>query len=121
MTTTLESSSRFGFSLKRSGAHGFRTMMLDTIEELEALMAYVDNQEPNCFSSVTLQSVAQNINATWTKSSHLNGRVRKIYSSVHPSAGSVPYALLLGYLVRGRINDYHLILDEKRKARIEES
>jgi hypothetical protein len=85
--------------------------------ELEALMAYVDSQEPGRFSSVTLQSMAQNINATWTKSGSLNGQERKISSRAHPYAGSVAYALILGYLPRKRINEHYLTLDEKRGVR----
>ena len=83
----------------------------------EALEEFFDRQEPDRFSAATCKSMAQNINPTWIKSGDLNGRVRKIRSRAHPSAGSVAYALHLGYLVGERINDYHLTMDEKRGVR----
>lgn len=52
---------------------------------------------PDRFSPATLKSVAQNINATLTQSGHLSGRVRKLREQARPTAGSVAYALLLGY------------------------
>jgi hypothetical protein len=64
-----------------------------------ALEAYIDELEPGRFSKATLQSTAQNMNATWTKSGHLSGRVRKVRSQVTPTPGAVSYALLLGYLI----------------------
>ena len=64
----------------------------------ESLEAFVDAQEPGRFSVATLKSTAQNINSTWTKAGHVLGRARKIRSRANPTAGSVSYALLLGYL-----------------------
>lgn len=64
----------------------------------ESLEAFIDAQSPGRFSKATLKSTAQNINATWTQSGHLNGRARKIRAQAHPSAGSVSYALFLAYL-----------------------
>ena len=64
----------------------------------ESLEEFVDNQEPGRFSKATLKSTAQNINSTWTKSGHLCGRVRKVRTRAIPTAGSVSYTLLLGYL-----------------------
>lgn len=52
---------------------------------------------PDRFSPATLKSIAQNINATLTQSGHLSGRVRKVRQQAAPTAGSVAYALLLGY------------------------
>jgi len=69
-----------------------------TIVTRESLEAFLDAQSPGRFSKATLKSTAQNINATWTQSGHLNGRVRKTRAQAHPSAGSVSYALFLGYL-----------------------
>lgn len=68
-----------------------------------SLEEIVDKIEPGRFSKATLKSIAQNINSTWTKSGHLVGRSRKIRTQAIPTAGSVSYALLLGYLtgVRG--------------------
>ena len=45
---------------------------------------------------------AQNINATWTKSGHLKGRVKKTRSQPKATCGSMSYALLLGYLQGAR-------------------
>ena len=82
----------------------------------ETLEALIDSQEPGRFSEATLKSTAQNINSTWTKSGHLYGRARKVRSRANPSAGSVSYALLLGYLtgVRGQSlfhTEYTKVLD----------
>lgn len=82
----------------------------------ESLEAFIDAQEPGRFSKATLKSTAQNINSTWTKSGHLSGRVRKVRSRANPTAGSVSYALLLGYLtgVRGQAlfqTEYTKLLD----------
>lgn len=70
----------------------------------ESLEDFIDAKEPGRFSKATLKSTAQNINSTWTKSGHLYGRARKVRSRANPTAGSVSYALLLGYLtgVRGQ-------------------
>lgn len=81
-----------------------------------SLEEFIDNQEPGRFSKATLKSTAQNINSTWTKSGHLVGRARKVRSRANPTAGSVSYALLLGYLsgVRGQAlfeTEYTKLLD----------
>ena len=68
----------------------------------ESLEEFIDNQEPGRFSKATLKSTAQNINSTWTKSGHLYGRARKVRTRANPTAGSVSYALLLGYLTGAR-------------------
>lgn len=72
---------------------------------LSMTMEYVDALEPGRFSAGTLKSTCQNINASWTKSGHLEGRARKIRVNRNPSAGSTAYALLLGYLqgIRGAL------------------
>jgi hypothetical protein len=69
----------------------------------EELEQFIDAPEPNRFSQATLRSTARNINATWTKSGHLTGRAKKIRTQAIPTAGSISYALLLGYLtgIRG--------------------
>ena len=82
----------------------------------ESLEEFIDAQEPGRFSKATLKSTAQNINSTWTKSGHLYGRARKVRSRANPTAGSVSYALLLGYLtgVRGQSlfqTEYTKLLD----------
>ena len=68
----------------------------------ESLETYIDNREPGRFSKATLKSTAQNINATWTQSGHLTGRVRKIRCRPVPTSGAVSYALLLGYVTGAR-------------------
>lgn len=68
----------------------------------EALEDFIDDQEPGRFSKATLKSTAQNINATWTKSGHLTGRVKKTRSRPKATCGSIAYALLLGYLEGAR-------------------
>lgn len=68
----------------------------------KALEDYLDCQEPGRFSKATLKSTAQNINSTWTKSGHLRGRQHKLRARATPSAASVAYALLLGYLTGAR-------------------
>ena len=82
----------------------------------ESLEEFIDAQEPGRFSKATLKSTAQNINSTWTKSGHVFGRSRKVRSRAIPTAGSVSYALLLGYLtgVRGQSlfqTEYAKLLD----------
>jgi hypothetical protein len=80
------------------------------------LEEFILNQLPDRFSNTTLKSTAQNINATWTKSGHINGRSRKIRSRAVATPGSVSFALLLGYLtgVRGEAlfqTEYVALLD----------
>lgn len=82
----------------------------------ESLEQFIDDQEPGRFSSATLKSTAQNVNSTWTKSGHLDGRAIKTRVRANPTAGSVSYALFLGYLsgVRGQMlfrTEYTKLLD----------
>ena len=90
----------------------------------ESLEEFIDSQEPGRFSKATLTSTAQNINSTWTKSGHLLGRARKVRTQANPTAGSVSYALLLGYLtgVRGQAlfqSEYIKLLDRTFDKAIE--
>ena len=68
----------------------------------ESLEEFIDNLEPGRFSKATLKSTAQNINSTWTQSGHLIGKVRKTRSQATATAGTVAYALLIGYLTGAR-------------------
>lgn len=68
----------------------------------EAMEEWINSKDPGRFSEATLKSTAQNVNATWTKSGHLEGHVKKIRTRAKPTAGSVSYALLLGYLTGER-------------------
>lgn len=90
----------------------------DSLEEL------IDNIEPGRFSKATLRSTAQNINSTFTKSGHLHGRNIKIRNRAKPTAGSVSYALFLGYLtgIRGESlfrTEYMQLLDSTFERAIE--
>ncbi len=80
------------------------------------LEAFMELKAPSRFSKATLKSLAQNINATWTKSGHLKGRVKKVRTRVNPTPGAVSYALFLGYLkgLRGQFlfqSEYARLLD----------
>jgi hypothetical protein len=68
----------------------------------ESIEKLIEDTYPERFSRNTLKSTAQNINSTWTKSGHLSGRLRKVRSTAAASAGSVSYALMLGYLTGAR-------------------
>jgi hypothetical protein len=65
----------------------------------EVLEEYIYKKEPSRFSEVSLKSVVRNLSATWTKSGHLVEKATKIRSRALATAGSVSYALFLGYLV----------------------
>ena len=69
----------------------------------KALEDYIEDKQPGRFSKGTLTSTSQNINSTWTKSGHLQGRAKKIRAQANPTPGAVAYALFIGYLygVRG--------------------
>ena len=82
----------------RSTAQFILAQPTGTVVTRESLEHYIESREPGRFSAATLKSTAQNINSTWTQSGHLVGRVKKMRSSATPTAGSVSYALLLGYL-----------------------
>ncbi|NBB80451.1 MAG: hypothetical protein GVY36_13585 [Verrucomicrobia bacterium] len=58
---------------------------------------------PDRFSPASLKSIAQNLNSSWTKTGHLQGRVKKIRAKAKPTPASTAFALYLGYLngVRG--------------------
>ncbi len=82
----------------------------------EKLEAFIELKDPGRFSKATLKSLAQNINATWTKSGHLKGRVKKVRTRVSPTPGAASYALFLGYLkgLRGQFlfqSEYARLLD----------
>ncbi|MCP4578933.1 MAG: hypothetical protein GY846_21875 [Deltaproteobacteria bacterium] len=103
-------------SILRSSASFIQDYSFGQIVTREALEGFIDNQEPGRFSKATLKSTAQNINASWTKSGHLQGRVKKIRSQPKATPGSVSYALLLGYLngIRGESifkTEYAKLLD----------
>lgn len=63
----------------------------------EFVESTIEARNPGRFSPATRKSVAQNINSTLTQSGHLGGRVKKTRTQAEPTAGSVAYALLLGF------------------------
>jgi hypothetical protein len=63
----------------------------------EAVEAKLEQLHPRRFSVATLKSVAQNINSSLTQAGHLQGRANKTRVSANATAGSVAFALLLGY------------------------
>lgn len=94
------------------------------IVEKKTLEKFIGERNPERFSPSTLGAISRNINATWTQSGHLTGRVKKNRSLVHPSPGNVSYALLLGFLsgVRGESlfhTEYSQILDRPIEKLIE--
>lgn len=68
----------------------------------ESMEVFLDTLDPGRYSPGKLASNAKNLNSTWTQSGHLAGRVRKIRRRSEATAGSVAYALLLGYLTGNR-------------------
>lgn len=80
------------------------------------LETFIDDLEPGRFSKATLQSTAQNIVSSWTKSGHLQGKAKKVRSKAKATSGVVSYALFLGYLngIRGEElfhSEYAKLLD----------
>lgn len=85
---------------------------------------FIEAIEPGRFSKVTITSMAQNINSSWTKSGHLSGRTKKIRIRANPTPASVAYALYLGYLhgIRGPQlfeTDFVKMMDCSREKAIE--
>lgn len=59
---------------------------------------YIEKKEDGRFSKATLESSVRNVLASLSKTGHISGRVNKIRSRAKATAGSVSYALFLGYL-----------------------
>ena len=70
--------------------------------EKQIFQEFINKKFPNRFGEKMLQSLIRNLLSSWTQSGHLSGRVNKVRTRVVPSAGSVSYALLLGYLSENR-------------------
>lgn len=77
----------------------FKVGQLVTRQKMEE---FIESRAPERFSPATLKSVAQNVNASLTKSGHLKGKVKKYRTRAMATAGAVAYALLLGYLTGAR-------------------
>ena len=90
----------------------------------EALEDFIEARDPGRFRRTTLKSTAQNINATWTQSGHLKGRVKKVRVRAYATPGAAAYALFLGYLrgARGGAlfrTEYARLLDCPQECAIE--
>lgn len=90
----------------------------------EETQVFFERTLPGRFSPATLKSVAQNINGTWTRSGHLNGKVKKVRVKPPVTAAAAAYALLLAYLRGGRgmnlfASKYVKLLDCGRERAIE--
>ncbi|MDF7800007.1 hypothetical protein P4C99_11080 [Pontiellaceae bacterium B1224] len=82
----------------------------------DKLEEFIERMYPDRFSDVMRASLGRNLRSSWTQSGHLTGHRNKVRTRVTPSAGSVSYALLLGYLsgIRGESlfqSDYTKLLD----------
>ncbi|WP_293815459.1 hypothetical protein, partial [Thiolapillus sp.] len=85
-------------SILRATAPFILDLPVGTTIEREATEEFIESVMPERFSKATLKSTAQNINGTWTRSGHLQGRTRKQRTLVEATVGSISYALLLSYL-----------------------
>jgi len=86
----------------RMSAPFFLKLKEGVIVRRETLEDYLDEKSSGRFSKNTLKSTAQNLSATWTKSGHLAGKVKKVRSRAESTPGAASYALLLGYLAGAR-------------------
>jgi len=65
---------------------------------IEILENNIQKQHPNRYSTVTLHSVARNIVSSWKQAGFILGKVKNIRTQPNIGFGTVPFALLLGYL-----------------------
>lgn len=79
-----------------------RTLEINTEVKKKAIEQLIEEMEPSRFSESTLQSMARNILASWTKSGHLKGRREKIRVQAKATPATVAYAIYLGYLTGER-------------------
>ena len=89
-------------TLLRASAKYILPLTEGSLVTRESMELFLDNLAPGRYSPGKLASNAKNLNSTWTQSGHLAGRVRKIRQRPEATAGSVAYALLLGYLTSAR-------------------
>ena len=90
----------------------------------ETMVDFINQIEPERFSKITTESIAKNLNSTWTKSGHLQGRTKKVRSKANATPAAVGYALYISYLqgVRGTElfeTDYLKMLDCSKEKAIE--
>jgi hypothetical protein len=89
-------------SILRSTAEYILAAPEGAVVTRESVEQLIEDKYPGRFSKATLKSTAQNTNSSWTQAGHLSGRARKVRSRAEPGAGSVSYALFLGYLTGAR-------------------
>jgi hypothetical protein len=77
-------------------------MIMNTIEgqvlDKGNLQLLFQNEYEDRYTPSMLNSLLQNIAASWTQSGHLQGRIKKYRMRVNPTPATVSYALSLGYL-----------------------
>jgi len=71
----------------------------------ERMEEHLEQGFPGRFSKAMKQSLAQNVNTTWTACGHLTGRSHKTRAVPHPGWAAATYAMFVGYLLglRGEI------------------
>jgi hypothetical protein len=111
-------------AILRSSAPFIQNFVEEASVSRQAMEEYIDGKDPHRFSKATLKSTAQNLNATWTQSGHLKGRVKKTRTIAKATPGSVAYALFLGYLCGNRgeallTTEYAKLLDCSEDRAIE--
>lgn len=89
-------------SILRSSAPFVLQLRLGETVTCPQLEAFLDQQEEGRFSKETLRAAAQRILASWVRSGHLVGHVRKSRTAATPTAGACAMALFLSYLVGAR-------------------
>ena len=71
---------------------------LGTVIPRRLMEEHLETHFPERFSPAMKQSLAQNVNTTWTVSGHLQGRSTKTRTIPTPSFLATTYALFAGYL-----------------------
>lgn len=71
---------------------------IGSLLEYQDVENFIEGKFPGRFSKASLRSMSRNLCSSWTKVGFLKGRVHKTRVKVKATAGSVCYALLLGYL-----------------------
>lgn len=57
---------------------------------------------PGRFSSITIRSTSQNLNASWAQAGYTQGRITKTRIKIRTGPSNVTYALLLAYMTGDR-------------------
>lgn len=103
-------------AILRESAEYILALDVGAVAHKAEMEQFIERIFPDRFSDGMLQSLVRNIRSTWTQSGHLEGHVKKIRSQAEATAGTVAYALLLGYLTGSRgeslfATDYARLLD----------